>query len=57
MPNTWQLLPHAFYAAAEHVRAGQGLRDSGKLQEALVEYQKAAAIDATNVMAQQEIGK
>src|SRR5882724_4529637 len=44
-----------FYAAAEHVRAGQGLRDSGKLQEALVEYQKAAAIDATNVMAQQEI--
>jgi len=44
-----------FYAAAEHVRAGQALRDSGKLQEALVEYQKAAAIDATNVMAQQEI--
>jgi len=44
-----------FYAAAEHVRAGQGLRDSGKLQEALVECQKAAAIDATNVMAQQEI--
>jgi general secretion pathway protein D len=44
-----------FYAAAEHVRAGQNLRDSGKLQEALVEYQKAATIDTTNVMAQQEI--
>ncbi len=44
-----------FYAAAEHVRAGQALRASGKLQEALVEYQKAATIDQTNIMAQQEI--
>lgn len=44
-----------FYAAAEHVRAGQDLRASGKLQEALLEYQKAAAIDTTNVMAQQEL--
>jgi general secretion pathway protein D len=44
-----------FYAAAEHVRVGQSLRESGKLQEALAEYTKAASIDATNVMAQQEI--
>ena len=44
-----------FYAAAEHVRAGQALRESGKLQEAMVEYQKAASIDQTNIMAQQEI--
>ena len=44
-----------FQAAAEHVRAGQALRDSGKLQEAIVEFQKAAAIDTTNVLAQQEI--
>lgn len=44
-----------FYAAAEHVRVGQSLRESGKLQEALVEYQKAATIDLTNVMAQQEL--
>ena len=44
-----------FYAAAEHVRAGQALRATGKLQEALVEYQKAATIDQTNIMAQQEI--
>src|SRR5882724_3350584 len=44
-----------FYAAAEHVRLGQNLRESGKLSEALAEYTKAAAIDQTNIMAQQEI--
>jgi general secretion pathway protein D len=44
-----------FYAAAEHVRTGQGLRESGKLADALAEYTKAAAIDQTNIMAQQEI--
>src|SRR5882762_2037634 len=44
-----------FYAAAEHVRMGQSLRESGKLADALAEYMKAAAIDQTNIMAQQEI--
>jgi len=44
-----------FYAAAEHVRMGQALRESGKLADALAEYTKAAAIDQTNIMAQQEI--
>ena len=44
-----------FYAAAEHVRLGQNLRDAGKFQEALTEYQKAASMDQTNVLAQQEI--
>src|SRR5882672_811564 len=44
-----------FYAAAEHVRMGQSLRESGKLADALAEYTKAAAIDQTNIMAQQEI--
>src|SRR5882672_4831478 len=44
-----------FYAAAEHVRAGQALRETGKLADALAEYTKAAAIDQTNIMAQQEI--
>ena len=44
-----------FYAAAEHVRAGQALRANAKLAEALIEYQKAASIDQTNIMAQQEI--
>jgi len=44
-----------FYAAAEHVHRGQGLRDSGKLTEALAEFQRAAAIDPTNFVAPQEV--
>ena len=44
-----------FYAASEHVRTGQELRGNGKLQEALVEYNKATVIDPTNVLAAQEI--
>src|SRR5947209_3444782 len=44
-----------FYAAAEHIRNGQALRDAGKLQEALTEFQLAAEIDGTNFSAQQEI--
>src|SRR5438270_3020750 len=44
-----------FYAAAEHVRMGQALRDSGKLQEALAEFRLAVEIDSTNFSAQQEI--
>jgi general secretion pathway protein D len=42
-------------AAAEHVRKGQLLRDNLKLEEALVEFQRAAAIDSTNFAAQQEM--
>jgi general secretion pathway protein D len=41
-------------AAVEHVKNGQKLRDSLKLQEALVEFQRAAAIDATNYVAAEE---
>ncbi len=41
-------------AAEEHVRKGQLLRDNLKLQEALLEFQRAAEIDPTNIAAQQE---
>jgi general secretion pathway protein D len=41
-------------AAEEHVRKGQLLRDNLKLQEALLEFQRGAAIDPTNISAQQE---
>jgi general secretion pathway protein D len=41
-------------AAEEHVRKGQLLRDNLKLQEALLEFQRAAAIDPTNLAAGQE---
>ncbi|MGB9285099.1 MAG: tetratricopeptide repeat protein, partial [Candidatus Sulfotelmatobacter sp.] len=34
-----------FQAAAAIVHRGQGLRDQGKLQEALAEFQKAVLID------------
>ena len=44
-----------FYAATEHVRKGQLLRDQGKLQEALAEFQRAAAIDPTNFTAKGEV--
>ncbi len=43
-----------FYAATEHVRKGQALRDSGKLQEAAAEFEKAALIDPTNFTARGE---
>ena len=43
-----------FYAATEHVRKGQLLRDQGKLQEAAVEFQRAAEIDPTNFAAKGE---
>src|SRR4051812_39541443 len=43
-----------FYAAGEHIRQGQLFRDSGKLQEALAEFQRAAAIDPTNFVAKGE---
>jgi len=44
-----------FYAAIEHVRRGQSLRDSGKLQEAIAEFQRAAEIDPTNFNAKSEV--
>jgi general secretion pathway protein D len=40
--------------AIRHVENGQKLRDSLKLQEALVEFQKAELIDATNYVASSE---
>ena len=43
-----------FYAAVEHIRKGQALRDSGKLQEATAEFQRAAEIDPTNFAAKGE---
>jgi general secretion pathway protein D len=43
-----------FYAATEHVRKGQALRDAGKLQEAFAEFQRAAEIDPTNFTAKGE---
>ncbi len=44
-----------FLAAASHVHRGQIMRDSGKLDEALVEFQKAALIDPSSFIAQQEV--
>jgi general secretion pathway protein D len=44
-----------FYAAAEHIRKGQALRDDGKMQEAVAEFRLAMEIDSTNFSAQQEI--
>ncbi len=44
-----------FLAAASHVHRGQLLREAGKLQEALIEFQKAAEIDSSSFIAQQEM--
>ncbi len=44
-----------FLAAATIVHHAQGLRDEGKLQEALAEFQKAAQIDPSLFIAQQEV--
>ena len=43
-----------FYAAMEHIKQAQALRDAGKLQEAAAEFQKAAEIDHTNFVAKEE---
>ena len=43
-----------FYAATEHVRKGQALRDTGKLPEAAAEFERAAEIDPTNFTAKGE---
>jgi general secretion pathway protein D len=44
-----------FLAGASHVHRGQLLRDAGKLQEALAEFQKATDIDPSSFIAKQEI--
>src|SRR5579862_9371420 len=44
-----------FLAAAAHVHRGHLLRDAGKLDEALAEFQRAAQIDPSSFIAQQEV--
>jgi general secretion pathway protein D len=44
-----------FLAAASRVHRGQILRDGGKLQEALAEFEKAYEIDPSSFIARQEI--
>jgi general secretion pathway protein D len=44
-----------FYASLEHIKEAQALRDSGKLQEALLQFQRAAEIDHTNFVAKEEV--
>ena len=44
-----------FLAGASHVHRGQLLREAGKLPEAMVEFQKAAEIDSSSFIAQQEL--
>ncbi len=44
-----------FYASASHVHKGQLLRDQGRLDEALAEFQRATEIDPSNFAAAQEL--
>ena len=44
-----------FLAGASHVHRGQLLREAGQLDGALVEFQKAAEIDPSSFIAQQEV--
>src|SRR6476619_4948266 len=44
-----------FLAGASHVHRGQLLREAGRLQEALAEFQKAAEIDPSSPIAKQEL--
>ncbi len=46
-----------FLAAASKVHRGQLLREAGKLQEALAEFEAAAAIDTSSFIAQQEAAR
>jgi len=46
-----------FEAAASIVHRGQGLREEGKLQEAVEEFRKALAIDPSLFIAKQELTK
>jgi general secretion pathway protein D len=43
-----------FLAGASHVHRGQLLREAGRLQEAMVEFQKASEIDPSSAIAKQE---
>jgi general secretion pathway protein D len=44
-----------FYAAAEHIRKGQQLRDSGNLEESMAEFRLAVGMDPTNFEALGEL--
>src|SRR5208337_5089150 len=44
-----------FLAASSEVHRGQGLRDAGKLDEALAQFQKAMATDPSSFIALQEL--
>jgi general secretion pathway protein D len=44
-----------FLAGASHVHRGQLLREAGRLEEALAEFQKAAEVDPSSAIAKQEI--
>jgi general secretion pathway protein D len=44
-----------FRAATKHVHAGQLLRNTGALAEAVAEFQRAVAIDSSSFIAQQEL--
>ncbi|HZR64258.1 MAG TPA: cohesin domain-containing protein [Terriglobales bacterium] len=44
-----------FLAGASHVHRGQLLREAGRLDEAMAEFQKAAEIDPASAIAKQEI--
>ncbi len=44
-----------FQAGQMHVRTGKKLRDEGKLEEALAEFQKAYIIDPSSTIAEQEL--
>jgi len=46
-----------FFASAAHVHNGQLLEKSGKLQEALTDFEQAIAIDPSSFIAQQEANK
>jgi general secretion pathway protein D len=46
-----------FFASAAHVHKGQLLEKSGKLPEALTEFEQAIAIDPSSFIAQQEANK
>src|SRR5271165_1870645 len=44
-----------FIAASQHVHKGQILRNAGALEEAMVQFQRAAEMDTSDFIAQQEI--
>ena len=52
---TAAFLNSRLHASAQHIQAGQSLRDVYKLQEALAEFRRAAEIDGSNFAAFQEI--